>query len=107
MARPIKSQVRQNIVDMLFFMKRSHGYAIYKTYIAIFPKTTMRNIYYHLNKGLKTGEFKKEIEKTKGSYSWGEEAERTFYSLGKQAKTTMNKKVKEYVDSISKRQQQG
>lgn len=99
MARPSKSLIRQNIVDILFFMKRSHGYEIYKIYIALFPKTTMRNIYYHLNKGLATGEFKKEIQSVKGDYSWGTEAEKVFYSLGKNAKPTINKKIKEYLDS--------
>lgn len=97
MARPLKSQVRQNIVEILYFMKQGYGYEIYKAYIALFPKTTMRNLYYHLKKGLLTGEFKKErIETIKGNYSWGAEAEKVFYSLGKNAKPAINKRVKEY-----------
>jgi|SRR3989344_8676504 len=102
MARPAKSAIRQNIVDMLFFMKRGYGYGIYKAYTALFPKTTMRNIYYHLRKGTATEELKKEkAEIIKGEYSWGSEAEKVFYTLGKKAKPKMNKKIKEYFDSIS------
>ena len=56
--RPVKSEIRQNIVEILYFMKQGYGYEIYKVYIAIFPKVTMRSIYYHLKKGTSLGEFK-------------------------------------------------
>jgi len=49
--RPVKSEIRQNIVEILYFMKQGYGYEIYKVYVAIFPKVTMRSIYYHLRKG--------------------------------------------------------
>ena len=97
--RPIKSTIRQNVVEILYYLGKGYGYDIYRIYRAIFPKVTMRSIYYHLRKGLQTGEFKIEkIEKEKGDYSWGGEAEKIYYSLDEKANPTMNKAVKEYLD---------
>lgn len=97
--RPIKSEIRQNIIEILYFMKEGYGYEIYKKYVAIFPKVTMRSIYYHLNKGLDLGEFKKsKVEREKGDYSWGGEAEKIYYKLGENAKPIMDEKVKEYFE---------
>jgi len=97
--RPVKSEIRQNIVEILYFMKEGYGYEIYKAYITIFPKVTMRSIYYHLKKGVDLNEFKvSKIEREKGEYSWGGEAEKIYYSLGNNAKPVMNEKAKEYFD---------
>ena len=97
--RPVKSEIRQNIVEILFFMKEGYGYGIYKAYVAIFPKVTMRSIYYHLKKGLALKEFKvSKVEREKGEYSWGGEAEKTYYGLGENAKPAGNDKVKEYFE---------
>lgn len=97
--RPAKSEIRQNIVEILFFIKRGYGYNIYKIYREIFAPVTMRSIYYHLKKGLQLEEFKVDkIEKVKGDYSWGPEAEKIYYALGEKAKPTGNERVKEYLD---------
>ncbi|MFH0868162.1 MAG: hypothetical protein V1831_02530 [Candidatus Woesearchaeota archaeon] len=97
--RPVKSEIRQNIIEILFFMKQGYGYEIYKSYIVIFPKVTMRSIYYHLKKGVDLNEFKvSKIEKEKGDYSWGGEAEKIYYSLGEAAKPSGNEKAKEYFE---------
>jgi len=97
--RPVRSEIRQNIVEILYFKKEGYGYDIYKAYIAIFPKVTMRSIYYHLKKGVNLQEFKiSKVEKEKGDYSWGGEAEKIYYGLGDAAKPTVNEKVKEYFD---------
>lgn len=97
--RPVKSEIRQNIVEILYFMKEGYGYEIYKAYIAIFPKVTMRSIYYHLKKGVDLNEFKvSKIEKEKGNYSWGPEAEKIYYSLDEASKPIMNEKAKEYFE---------
>jgi hypothetical protein len=99
--RPIGSPIRQNIVEILYFMKSGYGYEIYKAYRSIFPKVTMRVIYYHLKKGLSTEEFAIDrIEKEKGDYSWGPEAEKIYYKLGKNARPGMSRKVKEHFDRI-------
>ena len=97
--RPIRSHIRQNIVEILSYIKKAYGYEIYKIYVSIFPKVTLRSIYYHLKKGLDLGEFKiNKVEKEKGEYSWGTEAEKIYYSLGDNAKPLGNDRVKEYVE---------
>jgi len=97
--RPIQSKIRQNIVEMLYFMKSAYGYNIYKKYIDIFPAVTMRSIYYHLKKGLALKEFKiSKIKKEKGDYSWGPEAEKIYYCLDVNARPQIDKKVKKYFE---------
>ena len=97
--RKPQSQIRQNIIEMLYFLKEAYGYDIYRNYVNIFPKVTMRSIYYHLKKGVDLGEIKvSRIEKSKGDYSWGPEAEKIYYSNGENAKPTANSRVKEFLD---------
>ncbi|MBW2984153.1 hypothetical protein KY361_03505 [Candidatus Woesearchaeota archaeon] len=97
--RPAKSEIRQNIVEILFFIKRGYGYDIYKIYREVFAPVTMRSIYYHLKKGLQLEEFRiDKIEKVKGDYSWGPEAEKIYYTLGPNAKATGNEKIKGYLE---------
>ena len=95
--RPVKSKIRQNIVEILYFMKKGYGYEIYKAYKEIFPAITMRSVYYHLKKGVETGEFKVEaIKSEKGDYSWGPSAEKVYYALGKEAKPIVDSKVEKW-----------
>ena len=97
--RPTRSKIRQNIVEILYFMKKGYGYEIYKAYKNIFPKATMRVIYYHLKKGVETGEFKvEEVKQEKGDYSWGGQAEKVYYALGKNAKPMVDKKVDKWFE---------
>lgn len=96
--RPPKSDIRQNVVEILFFLKKAYGYDIYRIYKQIYPAVTMRSIYYHLKKGVQTGEFKvKKIKKEKGDYSWGSEAEKIYYGLSKEAKPSGDKKVEKFL----------
>ena len=95
--RPVKSIIRQNIVEILFFMKSGHGYEIYKVYRQLFPGITMRSVYYHLKKGLFTGEFKVErVSRVKGNYSWGGEAQLIYYSLSDKAEPKILKRVEHF-----------
>ena len=97
--RPLKSMIRQNIVEILYFLGEGYAYDIYKIYIQLFPKVTMRSIYYHLKKGVDIQEFVvKDIKKEKGDYSWGSEAEKIYYSLGPSASPRMLLRIKEFFD---------
>ena len=97
--RPANSIIRQNIVEILNLKEEGYGYDIYKVYISIFPKVTMRSIYYHLNKGVQTKEFKvSKVKLEKGNYSWGEKAEKIYYSLGKDASPKGDERVKKYFE---------
>ena len=101
--RPVKSSIRQNIVEILYFLVKGYGYDIYKAYRDIFPAVTMRSIYYHLNKGIETEEFKiAEVKKEEGNYSWGSSVTKTYYSLGLKAKPSINSEVKKYFDGKKK-----
>ena len=95
--RPVKSNIRQNIVEILFFMKEGYGYDVYKIYIKIFPRVTMRSVYYHLNKGVETKEFKiAKVKVEKGDYSWGKTVQKVYYGLGKKAKPKIDKRVENF-----------
>lgn len=98
--RPVLSTIRQNIIEILYFMKEGYGYDIYKAYIKIFPKVTMRSIYYNLKKGMSLGEFKvSQIKVEKGDFSWGAQVEKKYYSLGKNAKPSGNEQARKYFES--------
>lgn len=97
--RPLRSPIRQNIVELLFQLNQSYGYKLSKIYNEIFPKVTQRSIYYHLRKGLQTKEIKiNRIEQETGSFSWGSEVEKKIYSIGSQAQPKGEKRVEEYLN---------
>ncbi len=95
--RPVKSAIRQNIVEILNVKGDMYGYDIYRVYREIFPSITLRSIYYHLKKGVSTGEFiVKEVRKEKGNFSWGGETEKTYYALGPKAMPKGDNNVKDF-----------
>lgn len=101
--RPVKSQVRQNIINILYIIKKGYGYDIFKTYRAVYPTCTMRLIYYHLKKGIETGEIKvAEIRKEKGNFSWGGDVEKIYYGLGPSAVPRVDDRIRTAVDKMKK-----
>ncbi|MDO8481365.1 MAG: hypothetical protein Q7S65_06180 [Nanoarchaeota archaeon] len=93
--RPAKSIIRQNIVEILYFMEKGYGYDISRVYRKLFTPVTVRSIYYHLKKGLATGEFEvAEVKQEQGEYSWGPSVTKTYYKLGKSAKPMIVAEVK-------------
>ena len=97
--RPVGSGIRQNIVEILYFLEKGYGYDIYRAYRELFTPVTMRSIYYHLRKGLQTNEFEvAEVRQEQGEYSWGAVVTKTYYKLGKAAKPTIKPEVKAYFD---------
>lgn len=99
--RPIKSQIRQNIVEILHYFGQGYGYQLAKMYNEVFPHATQRSIYYNLRKGLLTKEIEvHKIEEEKGEFSWGTVVEKKYYMLGKNAEPKGEKRVKEYLDSL-------
>lgn len=81
--RPPKSQVRENLIEVLHVLKRAYGYELYKAYIIVFPAVSMRTIYYHLRKGARYGMFKvQKVQIEPGDYSWGPDAEKVYYIIG-------------------------
>ena len=102
--RPVKSTIRQNIVTILSFIQQGYGYDIYKIYRDVFPHCTQKSIYYHLKKGIATGEFVvQKIEKEKGNFSWGSEVEKIYYALGPSAHPGQNTALQSYFADRKKR----
>ena len=96
--RPVRSAIRQNLVELLYFLGKGHGYEIYKIYVHLFPKTTLRSIYYNLRKGVQTGEFRVlKVAHTKGDYSWGGSVEHIYYALGDQAQPMALERIEQYL----------
>jgi len=80
--RPKKSIVRDNVAKILSILKTAYAYELAKYYKQIFGKTTTRNIYYQLQKGIDLGIFEIDrIEKEIGEYTWGSVAEKVYYKL--------------------------
>ena len=94
--RPAESQIRNNIIELLFSLGEAYGYDLYKKYIKVFgEKISRRSIYYHLNKGVELNEFIiKEVQNIKGNYSWGDGVKRIIFKLGPNAKPTGSIEVK-------------
>lgn len=96
--RPTQSIIRQNIVEILFYLNKGYGYQIAKLYNEIFSEVTQRSVYYHLRKGIQTQEIKlQSIEREKGEFSWGQVVEKTYYVLGSNANPKGNEKVEAHL----------
>jgi hypothetical protein len=97
--RPIQSDIRQNIIDILLYLGQGYGYQISKIYQQVFPSCTREVIYYHLKKGVSLGEISiKEIKEEKGEYSWGDNVKKTYYSIGPDAKPRSNERIKAVIN---------
>ncbi len=100
--RPVRSQIRQNIVEILHYLGEGYGYKICKIYNEVFPVVTQRSIYYHLRKGIMTKEIAvHKIEQEQGKFSWGPVVEKIYYSLGSNAQPQGLARVKEFVGQQS------
>ncbi|MBI2139995.1 hypothetical protein HYU14_03660 [Candidatus Woesearchaeota archaeon] len=100
--RPHKSQIRQNMVELLYFLKEGYGYELFKHYRNLFAPVTMRVVYYHLKKGTQLGEFQlSKVIKEEGDFSWGNQSEKNYYSLGPNAKPLSDLRVKSYFSKIA------
>jgi hypothetical protein len=96
--RPVKSVIRENVIEILYYLKNGYGYQIAKLYNEIFPEVTQRSIYYHLRKGILTGEITvHKVEQEKGDFSWGQLVEKVYYRLGPTANPRGEPRVNEYL----------
>lgn len=95
--RPVKSDIRQNIIEILAAVGKAYGYQIHKWYNQIFTPCTRENIYYNLKKGVALEELKiEEIKQEKGEYSWGTIVEKKYYATGPKAQPKGDIRVKEF-----------
>lgn len=102
--RPLKSKIRENITQLLYYLKASDGYSLYKWYLELFGKVNIRSIYYHLKKGCEIGIFRvKEIKQEKGDYSWGDYSKKVKYELTTKASPKQDKRIKNKISNIKKK----
>lgn len=102
--RPVRSDIRQNIVEMLAVIGPEYGYKIHRWYNELFPPCTRENIYYNLRKGVKLGEFElAEIKQEKGEYSWGSMVEKKYYKLGSKAVVRGDERVREFFEKLKRK----
>lgn len=102
--RPMGSDIRTNMIEILFFLGKATGYDIYKVYVGVFPKVTLRSIYYHLKRGVALKEFAvSEIRKVEGDFSWGGSSERIYYELDDNARPTGELRVREFIEKMNKK----
>lgn len=102
--RPVKSDIRQNLVEMLAVTGPEYGYKIHRWYNELFPACTRENVYYNLRKGVKLGEFElAEVKQEKGNYSWGSMVEKKYYKVGPKASVRGDPRVREFFDKLKKK----
>ncbi len=96
MGRPVGSRIRQNMLEIIFFLNKVHGYKLYLMYQTVYGKVAQKSIYYNLRKGVDTGEIDIDSAvREKGDFSWGDVAMKTYYKLGPNAQTKSLKYVSE------------
>jgi len=103
--RPTKSEIRQNIIEIIFVIGKGYGYEIHKIYKEIYPNCTRENIYYNLHKGVALGELEmEEVKEEHGNYSWGSIVIKKYYKLSSKAQPKGDSRVKEFIDKMKRRQ---
>ncbi|MEK6845267.1 MAG: hypothetical protein AABY26_00795 [Nanoarchaeota archaeon] len=101
--RKRSSNIRQNMVEILYYLHSGYGYQLSKIYNMIFPEVSQRLIYYHLRRGLQTKEIEiKERKQESGDFSWGSSVEKIVYALGPLALPKGNMRVKEFLEQRGK-----
>lgn len=99
--RPVGSIIRNRIAAILDRIKIGYGYEIYKIYKEIFGQVHIRTIYYNLKKGIEKEEILLfRVEKELGDYSWGNEVEKIYYTLGPYANIKLPTKDLEIIKKV-------
>ncbi len=81
--RPKGTDVRKNISWILRQSNYSYGYEILRNYNRIFGAVKPRTLYYNLKSGVLSEEFiVMDVKKEVGTYTWGSETERVYYTIG-------------------------
>ena len=97
--RPVGSQIRQRIVDILHFLGQGYGYQIHKIYKMAYDPCTREVIYYHLRKGVSMGEIAEAgVKREEGRYSWGGTVEKIYYKVGSKGNPSMDEAAQKAVE---------
>jgi len=101
--RPEGSVIRDRIIGIISKLGSSYGYEIYKIYKETFGKTHIRSIYYNLKKAIEKEELiVVNVKRELGNYSWGDEVEKVYFSIGPYAKSSINSDDEKKINSIKR-----
>lgn len=94
--------MREHLKEILFVGGAMTAYDAYKHYIKLFAKTSQRNVYYQLERGVELNLFELEIIKDeKGDYSWGDTATKKYFRLAKDVNPNFSKEVRNYFNELN------
>ncbi len=79
--RPVRSQIRDNIIKILTVLGPRYGYDIHKIHEEVFFPCTREVVYYHLRKGVTLELLTVQDSTITGEFSWGNKAEKKLYSV--------------------------
>ena len=92
--RPVGSDIRQRLIDILAVKGQAYGYELHKIYCELFPPCTREVVYYHMRTGVKLGQFViDKVVDEKGEYSWGPTVQKTYYRIGPAAQPRQNEAI--------------
>ena len=101
--RPFGSKIRQNLIEILFYLGEGYGYELHKLHEQLFKPCTKEVIYYHLKRGVERNEFEvKEVKIESGNFSWGPQTRKIIYKLGTLARPHMTEDIKEPIEQFLK-----
>ena len=100
--RPSISLVRERLKEILFFTGEITAYDAHKHYINLFAKTSQRNVYYQLRKGVDKGDFVVDVKNESGDFSWGDTTRKVYYSLASKEGVTIDKRLQRYFQGLKK-----
>ncbi len=99
--RPVGSIIRNRIAAILDRTGTGYGYEIFKLYKDLFGKIHIRTIYYNLKKGIEKEEIiLLKVENEVGKYSWGNEVQKIYYSIGPYANINLPEKELENIKKM-------
>lgn len=103
--RTAGSVIRDNLIEILYYLKEGYAYELYRAYKKVFGPVNIRSVYYNLSKGKDLGVFEiKEIKKVEGDFSWGSTAERIIYKLSSSANPKGEEVVKNALKEFVRRE---
>jgi hypothetical protein len=91
--RPVKSVVRDRLCEILSVKSPLTAYDAHKLYCSLFAKTSQRNVYYQLSRGVALDVFLQEVVQETGDFSWGSVSRKIYYRLSPSQKIVVSDHV--------------
>ena len=99
--RPLKSIVRDRLSQLLFVFGSLTAYDAHKHYIVLFAKTSQRNVYYQLRRGVDLELFNAKTVIEQGEFSWGSTSRKVYFSLSsKSIVPSVDKRIVTYKKNL-------